>query len=281
MNAMTPNHPEVPQIEFVETRLGRLAVHARGSGERTIILWPSIFTDHRIFERLARTLSDRFRFLLIDGPGHGGSDGVKTEFTMEDCAVALRDIMDHNGLNSAVVGGTSWGGLVAAELALSTPDRVDALILMNTPMEIDGTRPSLSSRLIALGARWGLRSRTFRNGVAKSFFGPDSLAAQPEYEGAFHAMLSAANPRTLAPAIRSVILRGAPLLPKMKDLVVPTLVIAGEEDNMYPLEVQAEAALTAPRGRIEPVSGRHISAVDAPDEVATAIAAFLEREAGQ
>ena len=281
MNAMTQNHAEVFQTEFVKTQMGRLAVQARGHGERTIILWPSIFTDHRIFERLARTLGDNLRFILVDGPGHGQSAGVETEFSMGDCAKALRDVMDHYGLQSAILGGTSWGGLVAAEFALSTPDRVDALILMNTPMEIDGSRPSLSSRMIALGARWGLRTRTFRNGIAKSFFDPDSLAMQPEYQGAFHAMLKAANPRTLAPAIRSVILRGAPLLPRMKELVVPTLVIAGEDDAMYPLEVQAEAALMAPRGRFEPVPGRHISAVDAPSEVATAIADFLKEESGQ
>lgn len=81
-------------------------------------------------------------------------------------ANAFTDVLDHCGLDRAIVGGTSWGGLAAAELALMQPQRVAVLILMNTPFQIDGQR----SRLIALGTRWMLHRRLFRNGVAKSFF---------------------------------------------------------------------------------------------------------------
>ena len=74
------------------------------------------------------------------------------------------------GLRRAVVGGVSWGGLTAAEVAMSAPGRVEALVLMNTPMDIDGDRPSFGDRMIAFGARWMAGLKIFRDGVARSFF---------------------------------------------------------------------------------------------------------------
>ncbi|MFN9715404.1 MAG: alpha/beta fold hydrolase, partial [Planctomycetota bacterium] len=47
----------------VPTGLGQLHVVEIGTGSEAIVLWPSIFTDHHIYDELARRLSDRFRFL--------------------------------------------------------------------------------------------------------------------------------------------------------------------------------------------------------------------------
>ncbi|MEM9248201.1 MAG: alpha/beta fold hydrolase [Pseudomonadota bacterium] len=142
-----------------------------------------------------------FRFLLMDGPAHGKSEGGEAEFTMEACAQAMGQMMDHVGLDHAIVGGTSWGGLVAANLALAAPHRAEALVLLNTPMEVGAARPGLKAHFIASGARWMLRSSVFRHGVAKSFFTPDVLRANPDYAHAFHAMLASAEPTRLAAAM--------------------------------------------------------------------------------
>ena len=278
----------IPQIEtdtaishFVRTDLGWLHVVGAGTGPETIVLWPSIFTDGRIYDGIVARLGASYRFVLIDGPAHGQSEGGETEFTMEACADAMGQVMDHFGLDSAVIGGTSWGGIAAAHLALAAPERVKALMLMNTPMEIDAARPGLKARFIAGGARWMLRSNLFRDGVAKSFFSPEVLNANPTYAQAFHAMLKKADPSRLATAVRSVILLGTPLKDRMSDLTVPTLVIAGKEDEMYPIAIQAEAALYAPKGRFEPVGGKHISVVERPDEVSTLLRDFVAREVAQ
>ena len=279
MNAMTKITAAAPVSHAVETSLGRLHVVETGAGPQTIVLWPSIFTDHRIYDGIVARLGGSFRFLLIDGPGHGRSGGGGTEFTMEACGEAMAEVMDHFGLDSAHVGGTSWGGIAAAHLALAAPERARTLVLMNTPMEIDAARPGLPARLIAGGARWMPGWRVFRNGVAASFFSREVLAADPAQASAFHSMLKSADPSRLATAVRSVILRGTPLKDRMSGLTVPTLVIAGREDGMYPLAVQAEAALLAPRGRFEPVGGKHVSVVERPDEVAAILRDFLAGEA--
>ncbi|WP_363323261.1 alpha/beta hydrolase [uncultured Tateyamaria sp.] len=281
MNAITEFTKTAPVSHLVPTSLARLHVVETGQGPETLVLWPSIFTDHHIYDDLVARLSTSYRFLLIDGPAHGQSEGGTDAFTMEDCAKAMSEVMDHFNLDRAIVGGTSWGGITAAHLALMSPARVKALVLMNTPMQIDAKRPGLKARFIAGGARWALKTASFRNGVAESFFSATVLAANTAYARAFHDMLKAANPAPLATAVRSVILRGAPLLDRMSELTVPTLVIAGKEDRMYPIAVQAKAALLAPQGRFEAVGGKHISAVERPDRVADIIKKFIGLEAAQ
>jgi 3-oxoadipate enol-lactonase len=267
-----------PVSNWVSVFSGKLHVLDVGSGPETIVLWPSIFTDHHIYDELVKQLSGSFRFLLIDGPGHGKSDGSGHEFTMAQCATALKTVLDHFGLQRAVIGGTSWGGLVAGELALTDPDRVKAILLLNTPFELNRSRPQASSRLIAWGARWLLRRSMFRNGVAKSFFSKTALASNPSYRQRFHAMLKAAPPDALSAAVRSVLLRSQPLRERLSRLTAPVLVVAGQDDEMYPVKAQADAAALLPMGRFASVAGKHISVVERPAEVAELILQFLHRE---
>jgi len=258
----------------VPTGLGQLHVVEIGTGSEAIVLWPSIFTDHHIYDELARRLSDRFRFLLIDGTGHGQSEGLVKGFTMLQCAQAIETVMDVFGLEAAIVGGTSWGGLAAAELALVSPARVKAVVLMNTPMEIDERSPKFSARMIAAGARWMLGTSAFRRGVAKSFFSETALLANPGYAQHFHDMLRSVEAAPLAAAVRSVLLRGKPLKARLNVLSMPVLVIAGKADAMYPIENQAHAASLAPNGRFEPVNGKHISVLEEPTAVAEILRDF-------
>jgi pimeloyl-ACP methyl ester carboxylesterase len=266
---------EGTEIRMVPTPLGALSARVAGHGPGNIVLWPSILTDSHIFDALAHNLADTATFVLVDGPGHGKSPGTGREFSGAEAGRAMLAVMDALGLRRAVVGGVSWGGLTAAEVALAAPDRVEALILMNTPMDIDGTRPGFGDRMIAFGARRMIGLKFFRDGVARSFFDPGALRRNQAYSARFHAMLAKADRRKLAAAVRSVILRGVPLRGRLQHLTVPTLMISGIADSLYPLESQAAAALLIPNGQFAPVPGRHISPIDAPDEVAALLRGFL------
>lgn len=278
MQAKLANKATAGRSHFVSTQLGRLHLVEVGRGPETIVLWPSIFTDHHIYAGLVPHLAKQFRFLLIDGPGHGASEGPSQEFSMAECGSAIGAVLDHFGLEQAIVGGTSWGGLAAAELALADPARVAAVLLLNTPFELGRGAPSLSRRMITLGARWLLPTQIFRNGVAASFFSAKSLADNPGYAERFHAMLQTAQPRPLAAAVRSVLLRSQPLRDRLSALTMPVLIIAGLDDSMYPLDAQATAAALVPHGRFAPVAGKHVSVVERPAEVASLIARFLRAE---
>ncbi|MEL6913306.1 MAG: alpha/beta hydrolase [Pseudomonadota bacterium] len=134
-----------------------------------------------------------------------------------------------------VVGDTSWGDLVASHAARAAPDLVSAALLINTPLE-HGAGASFMQRFIAAGARWAPGLGVFRQGVARSFFADPSLADSPDYRAAFHAMLKAADGRAMGPVVRAVLLDAPPLRPLLPGITVPTLMIAGREDGMYPAQ---------------------------------------------
>ncbi len=66
----------------------------------------------------------------LDLIGCGESGGERLDHERQ--AAALLDLMDAEGLETATLGGVSWGGLIALEVALRAPDRVERLILVDS-----------------------------------------------------------------------------------------------------------------------------------------------------
>jgi pimeloyl-ACP methyl ester carboxylesterase len=88
--------------------------------------------------------------------------------------------------------------------------------------------------------------------------------------------LHRSDSKALSTAIRSVLLERTALADRLPQIKAPTLVIAGLQDDMYPMEMQQEAFKKLPLGRFEVVDSKHISVVDRPQEVTRLIDSFLE-----
>ncbi|MGR3436052.1 MAG: alpha/beta fold hydrolase [Shimia sp.] len=260
---------------MITTAAGRLHVRDDGAG-LPLVVWPSVFTDGHVYDRLAPLL-DGVRTIRIDGPGHGGSGPPTAGLDMTMCGQAIIDVMDALGVEDAVVGGTSWGGIAAAEAAAIAPGRARGLILMNTPLWLGETTPSLMTRFVVYGAGRLNRMKFYRDGVARSFFADPTLGDAGDYATHFHRGLAQADPKSFAGAIRAVLLEAEPLAPRLAGIAAPTLMIAGEEDDMYPAARMEGAANTMPDATFRVVPGKHISPIDATDRVAAEIAAFLAR----
>jgi pimeloyl-ACP methyl ester carboxylesterase len=110
----------------------RIEYDSYGSGERTIVLVHGLLMNRRMFERLGPALAERGnRAICVDLLGHGRSDRPEDLrlYSMPLFARQLAAVIDHLGLDSAVVGGTSLGANVALELAASEPGKVRGLFL--------------------------------------------------------------------------------------------------------------------------------------------------------
>ncbi len=77
-------------------------------------------------------LASQFEVLAFDHRGLGRSGEVSARYTMADCATDATTVLDAVGWPSALVVGMSFGGMVALELAVSTPARVERLALLCT-----------------------------------------------------------------------------------------------------------------------------------------------------
>lgn len=272
----------LPPARQVITRVGALAVRdtgPAGTQGQTIVLWPSILADYRIYRHQVQAWKGRHRIIAIDGPGHGESGRSPGAISMHDCGQALGEVLDALTISEpVVVVGTSWGGLVAGEFALSQPRRTLAVVMLNTPVIKAPDGPSLSDRFVVWGARWIHASAAYRNGVAKAFFLPTTIERGGVVQEDFHHHLLRADGAALSQAVRSVLIDREPLADRMKGIKAPTLFVAGRQDAMYPVDALQRAAQALPNGHFEILDTAHISVVDDPLSVTELIDDFLQRQ---
>lgn len=110
----------------------RVAFRERGAGDRPIVLTHGLLMDGRMYGKLAPTLAAAgHRVITVDMIGHGFSEQPydMVEHSMAQYGRDVLALLDHLGLEQAVIGGTSLGANVALEAAVAAPHRVRALVL--------------------------------------------------------------------------------------------------------------------------------------------------------
>jgi pimeloyl-ACP methyl ester carboxylesterase len=109
-----------------------IAYDEYGEGERLLVLTHGLLMSRRMFEGLGPVLAEGGnRVVCIDLLGHGRSDQPEELrlYSMPQFARQVGALLDHLGVERAVVGGTSLGANVALELAARRPDRVQGLFI--------------------------------------------------------------------------------------------------------------------------------------------------------
>ena len=81
---------------------------------------------------IAAALEGVARYISYDRRGHGRSEYISVRYTNADLVADAVALLDHVGIERAIVVGSSAGGPIALQLALAFPERVSALGLMNT-----------------------------------------------------------------------------------------------------------------------------------------------------
>ncbi len=134
----------------------RIEYDSHGDGDRVVILIHGLLMNRRMFERLAPALAERGnRVVCVDLLGHGRSDRPEDLrlYSMPLFARQVAALIDHLGLDDAVVGGTSLGANVSLELAAHDPERVRALFI-EMPV-LDNALPGVAATFapVLLGLR--------------------------------------------------------------------------------------------------------------------------------
>jgi lipase len=108
-----------------------LAIWRSGTGEEPTLCLHGITAQHRAFNALARHLAPSRALVGVDLRGRGDSGKPESGYGLEAHARDVARVLDHLGLDTAAICGHSMGGFVALKTALSYPDRVRALILLD------------------------------------------------------------------------------------------------------------------------------------------------------
>src|SRR5262245_20348908 len=136
----------------------RIRYRDYGQGERAIVLVHGLLMNRRMYARLAPALAEHGnRVICVDLLGHGLSDRPEDLrlYSMPLFARQVSALIDHLGLDSAVVGGTSLGANVALELATKEPERVRGLFIEMPVLDNALTGVAGFFTPIMLGLRFG------------------------------------------------------------------------------------------------------------------------------
>lgn len=98
------------------------------------------------FVRLSPLLPPTIHALAMDQRGHGNSDKPADGYSLTDFAGDVTAFLDAMGLRSAVLVGSSSGGYVAQQVAISSPEQVRGLVLVGAPRSLRG-RPSFADEV--------------------------------------------------------------------------------------------------------------------------------------
>jgi pimeloyl-ACP methyl ester carboxylesterase len=169
--------------------------------------------------------------------------------------------------------GHSMGGYVALEMARRWPDRIERLAFLNTHARPDSAESTENRRRLM-----ALAERDFPAVIQA--LTPKLLAPAHQQEigmtGRISEMALAAGKETFARQEQAIIGR-IDSRPHLGAIRCPTLVVAGREDQIMPLEWLEELARGIPGARLEVIDAcGHMSTIERPDEVARLLRAWLE-----
>jgi pimeloyl-ACP methyl ester carboxylesterase len=211
-----------------------------------------------------RRCADQFTLVFYDHRCNGRSQGAPvSSMTWENLTADADALRERLGFERWAVLGHSFGGHVALEYALRYPDRLSHLVLLDTGGDSHWAREN-APRLLAqrgyspekveLVRRWFTGQFTRREywpillriGDAYSYGSSWRLLLRSAVHGGWR---SKSRPDVLIFAGRELV-KGWTVMDRLDEISVPTLVMAGREDFVFPPECQRELAAAIPHARL-------------------------------
>jgi pimeloyl-ACP methyl ester carboxylesterase len=244
----------------------------RGTGP-VVILMHGLLMDRSMWDHAAEALSEAYRVITPDAPGHGDSETVEVGYTFDDHAIDVWSFCDALGITEAVFGGQSMGGFTALRNALQRPEKTRGLILIDSSAreESADTLPQYEAFLqIALtdGVSEDLANVLFLVLFSAGF----ATTADGE---AWKKKLLAMDPPRVHAMSRAVLDR-PPILARLDEITCPALVIHGEEDIAITADRVEQTATGLNTSVIWVPGAGHASPAEKPEIVTPAIRAFLD-----
>ncbi len=257
-----------------------LAYRIKGKGSPVVLImgltadmewWPPTFVDG---------LAEKHRVLMFDNRGSGRSHaGGLDPFSIQQFVLDTLNLMDAVKIRKAHVLGASMGGMIAQQLALEFPERVDHLILSSTSCGIFFSRPP-RLRVFMEGVN-PLGGRVKRNRrILEFLFSKDFIKKNPEpledlEKRYFIAPTNDYNAvRQLLACLRFDSRRKLPFIKS------PTLVISGEKDPIFPGRDSEFMAKRIPDARLVRIEDAgHIVINQYPERCCDLVKEFIEDKA--
>jgi pimeloyl-ACP methyl ester carboxylesterase len=251
----------------------RLAYRLYGEGPRVTVLVHGLLLNQRMHEPLARALAERGnRIVTLDLRGHGDSDRPPDmwRYGMGFFAQDVVALLDHLGVDDAVVGGTSLGANTTLEVASLAPERLRGMVI---------EMPVLDNALLACVVAFTplMVALTIGEPVMKAVSRLTRLIPERRVPWAANVLLDTVrqDPGPSAAVLQGIFAgRTAPHRAERRTFTTPALVIGHHRDPVHPFSDAGLLAEELPNARLLEASSI-LELRIAPDRLTDEIAGFI------
>jgi pimeloyl-ACP methyl ester carboxylesterase len=240
-------------VNMVQTRVGEVAYSDTGEGPVVVLLHATLHDRHD-FDAIVPSLQRDHRVIALDWPGHGDSPAPSRPPTAALYADVLVDVVGALDLPPAAYVGNSVGGFAAARLAITDPQRVSRLVLVNTGGFVANPVTGLFCRLLGTPSvmkrvlPWSIRSYMKATSDNDHAVQERALARAHTREGV---VLAAALWRSFAAPEHN-------LRPYADRITAPCLIIWGSKDTVALMRFGHATAAAIPGSRLEVLPTGHV-----------------------
>jgi pimeloyl-ACP methyl ester carboxylesterase len=258
--------------------------------KQTIIMIHGFRGTHHGLAKIAESLGDEYSLVVPDIPGFGEGETLKHYDLASYVAWLHRLVKSHKGSSRPILLGHSFGSIIAASYAARYPKTIAKLILVNPigAPALEGPRGILTK--LAQGYYWLgsiLPEKAARRWLATKsivFIMSTTMAKTSDktlrkwihqqhytYFSTFHsaASVSEAFTTSVSHSVRDI----------ASNITPPTLLIAGDKDDITPLPVQEELHRLMPTSTLRVIKNvGHLTHYETPNEVAKIVQDFIKSE---
>jgi len=237
--------------------------NGEGNGE-PLLLTPGYASTSAMWKGQLASLGARRQIIAWDMRGHGRSDSPSdpSAYSLEACVEDMVAVLDAANAPKAILGGLSLGGYVSLAFWLAHPERVSALVLVDTGpgFKQDAAREKWNRGVAKVAKRIENQGLAYLDGLGDEVSGAEHVSAE--------GLLLAAQ-GILAQ-------RDARIILCLPEIDIPTLIVVGENDRPYHAATDYMAQkIRGARKEVIPDAGHAVN-LHQPALFDDALASFLD-----
>jgi 3-oxoadipate enol-lactonase len=239
-----------------------------------LLLSHPLATTLKVWEPQRTDLAQKYRVLLYDTLGHGGSGAPCGPYTLEQLAEQAGGLIEALGINQVHFLGLSMGGMIGQTLALVQPHRVASLMIANSSSRTPPEAKPLWAERIKVAESEGMEPLVEPT-IGRWFTAP-FRQKHPEVVERVRGMIRGTSPLGYAACCHAI--AALDLTDRIHQIRVPTLILVGESDQGMPVEMSRAIQERVHESELSVIpSASHLANTEQPGAFTQAVTAFLHR----
>ena len=278
--------------EIIKTQYGNIAAYRKGTGPKTVLLLHGAGCDSTMlsWREVFNAFPDDFSVYAFDFLGYGRSDkadDLAGDRFFDTHIACVKSVVEHYGLSDFVLAGLSMGGAIAIGFALCCPDKIKALIPVDTwgvsekmPFHRFSYWYVKHTDLTLTQYRWCAKYKWLaRWSISYALIGNKKMITDSLVLEVMQSCTGDMAGKSMLNFQRSAAgkYRSKPCyLGELKNLKMPVIFIIGEKDPLVPLSDIRKAAQENPNSKVEIFKGcKHWSVKEQPQKFCESVDSFF------